>query len=310
MDLDLECVASFLVLVQEGHFGRAAARLHISSPGLTKRMQRLERQVGVPLLARDSAGFGGLSAAGARFATQAVPLMAAARAARAAALGVPAAMTVRLGVPGRVGDFPRTSVLSEVARQLAERHPGVRLMCRSVSLLGPYGSLLDGDVDLVWGAVPVAPAGVVTTPAVELERVGVVLAGHELAGLHEVDAEDFARQPLLSIKGAPAQLVHPFTLADIRPARHARLITVAAKDGGSVVRQLRPGQAAVLTATAWASSTPVPGLHRLRLTGLAPVPIFVGHRRGERREPVHSLVQLLSEVAAVDPAALSGAGGA
>jgi hypothetical protein len=33
------------------------------------------------------------------------------------------------------------------------------------------------------------------------------------------------------------------------------------------------------------------------------------HRRSERREPVHSLVQLLAEVAAVHPAALSGAGG-
>jgi DNA-binding transcriptional LysR family regulator len=95
MDLDLSCVASFLVLVEEAHFGRAAALLHLTPSALTKRMQRLERQVGVVLLRRDSTGVAGLTAAGRRFAMEADLLLAAAHAARAAARGDAAPLTLR-----------------------------------------------------------------------------------------------------------------------------------------------------------------------------------------------------------------------
>jgi DNA-binding transcriptional LysR family regulator len=56
MELDLGLASSFLVLAEEGHYGRAAARLHVTSPALTKRIQRLERQLGVVVLQRGSAG--------------------------------------------------------------------------------------------------------------------------------------------------------------------------------------------------------------------------------------------------------------
>jgi DNA-binding transcriptional LysR family regulator len=106
LDLDLECVASFLILLQEGHYGRAATRLGVSRSALTKRIQRLERQVGVVLLLRDAVGVVGPTSGGARFAARAVPLLAAARAARAAAHADHPALTIRLGVHGRIGDFP------------------------------------------------------------------------------------------------------------------------------------------------------------------------------------------------------------
>lgn len=52
-DLDLSSVASFLVLAEEEHYARAAQRLHLTPSALTKRMQRLERQIGAVLLVRD-----------------------------------------------------------------------------------------------------------------------------------------------------------------------------------------------------------------------------------------------------------------
>ncbi|MFC7648577.1 LysR family transcriptional regulator [Streptosporangium lutulentum] len=56
MDLDLGLVADFLVLVKERHYGRAAGRLHLTSSALTKRIHRLERQLGVALVERSPAG--------------------------------------------------------------------------------------------------------------------------------------------------------------------------------------------------------------------------------------------------------------
>ncbi len=51
--LDLKYLQSFRVLAQELHFRKAAEKLYISQPGLSKQIQHLETQLGVSLLERD-----------------------------------------------------------------------------------------------------------------------------------------------------------------------------------------------------------------------------------------------------------------
>src|SRR4051794_6269278 len=54
MDLDIRLVRYFVAVADELHFGRAAAKLYISQPALSKQIRKLETQVGAPLLVRDS----------------------------------------------------------------------------------------------------------------------------------------------------------------------------------------------------------------------------------------------------------------
>ncbi|MFE0174990.1 LysR family transcriptional regulator [Streptomyces sp. NPDC059002] len=50
--LDLRLLSSFLAVVEEGHFGRAAARLFLSPPAVTQHVRRLETDLGATLLDR------------------------------------------------------------------------------------------------------------------------------------------------------------------------------------------------------------------------------------------------------------------
>ncbi|WP_060573100.1 MULTISPECIES: LysR family transcriptional regulator [unclassified Pseudonocardia] len=69
MDVDVAVLRSFVVLAEEKHFARAAARLHIEQPALSQRIKRLERRTGVQLFVRDTRNVR-LSAAGEEFAVE------------------------------------------------------------------------------------------------------------------------------------------------------------------------------------------------------------------------------------------------
>lgn len=54
MDLNLRLVRCLLAVVDEGHFGRAAAGLYLSPPALSQHVRKLEKQLGLVLLDRNS----------------------------------------------------------------------------------------------------------------------------------------------------------------------------------------------------------------------------------------------------------------
>ena len=68
--IDFELLRSFCVLAEERHFGRAAKRLNISQPPLSRRIQRLEELLGCKLLERTQRRVE-LTAAGLVFMTEA-----------------------------------------------------------------------------------------------------------------------------------------------------------------------------------------------------------------------------------------------
>src|ERR1017187_5751386 len=66
MDLDLVLVRAFVPGGDEAHFGRAAEVLSVSQQAVSKRVARLEAQLGAQLLTRNASGVT-LTAAGHRF---------------------------------------------------------------------------------------------------------------------------------------------------------------------------------------------------------------------------------------------------
>lgn len=72
--MELRQLRYFVVLAEELHFGRAAAREHIVQSALSQQVQRLERELGVRLLER-STHHVALTAAGAAFLAEAQQIL-------------------------------------------------------------------------------------------------------------------------------------------------------------------------------------------------------------------------------------------
>ncbi len=294
LDLDLVCVSSFLVLLQENHYGRASAHLSITSPALTKRVQRLERQLRCRLVERGPSGTLVVTDAGARFACAAQTLLAEVSAARAAVESRP--VVLRLGIPS--GSPSRSPLMNfnALARELRRSHP----CCTVVRVELPFPRLrtavADGEVDVLVTGPPVWHRATTCHPLpASAVRVGLVSTRHPLADAGTIDVEEFADLPMLYDPSLPREWMEVFVLDDVRPAREARLVDRRVTDTRAVFGAVAEGSAVV--ATLAAVMPPEDRSRRtLQLRGATPVEFHVATRTADRRTTVQALVEALRTV--------------
>ena len=293
MDLDLSCVESFLVLAEERHFGRAAHRTNLSSSALTKRIQRLERQVGAKLVERSPDGVFGLTSAGARFAPRAAALLTSASAAIAAA-GPP--QQVRLGVPGRIGEYPPRSELRAIAQQLREKTPGTVLSCYGLPFSELTAALLDRRIDVLWTASEADQPELRSTPLGTFTRVGAVSALHSVIESTQLEVGQFAELPMVFNPALPQRWMSQFYLGDVRPQRVARLVEIEAQNTGSVMDSVARGLGTTVVPAPIARRMG-PRFRAVELVGAPPAVFFGSTRRDDRRDAVLALTEAMAQAA-------------
>jgi DNA-binding transcriptional LysR family regulator len=295
MDLDLTGVEAFIAVTDLRHFGRAADKLGVSVSALTKRIKRLEAAVGVPLIERDTGGYGGLTPAGRRFVQFAPQLVHTALAAKTAASGAPVE-TLRLAVPAGVGVvaplMPQALATLELALQHAYPEVGIEPVRTAFPELTP--ALLAGRVDVVLTFGPSPSADVTSIRLSEMHRVGLVGATHPLAFKRAVDVHEFARLPMIYSPDLPDEYMQPFVLADVRPLEEATLVPISASNTAHVAQRILRGREVTVVPLALTANLP-PELQRVGLTGV-PASWYHAHRRsGDDRPALLTAIDLMTD---------------
>jgi DNA-binding transcriptional LysR family regulator len=226
MDLDLRLVRSFLAVADELHFGRAAEELGIAQPVLSQQVQRLERQLGVTLLARTSRSVA-LTPAGVALRDRGRALL------RQADAGLDEVARIARGEVGRldIGMVHSTVAIDaehggpvEGIRRFRARHPGVEVRVREGFTVDLMDALRRGELDVAVVRDPDPMPGTQLVEIVTEPFVAVVPAAHPLAAADEVDPALLADEPFVFPPRRASEDAYRRNLAPV--AERGRLIRV------------------------------------------------------------------------------------
>ncbi|MFF9189038.1 LysR family transcriptional regulator [Streptomyces rochei] len=167
--MELRTLRYFVAVAEELHFGRAAARLHMSQPPLSRAIKRLEADVGALLLARSPAGVT-LTPVGRVLLDEARALLDRADLVRDRVSAAAGPATLTVGILGD-GTDPGISALAAAHRR---GRPGMDIRVRDTDLTDPTCGLRAGLVDVALTRGPFYETAL-TVRVLRTDPVGAVL---------------------------------------------------------------------------------------------------------------------------------------
>ncbi|MGP8201826.1 MAG: LysR family transcriptional regulator [Limisphaerales bacterium] len=194
--MELRHLRYFTAVAEEQNVTRAAARLHVSQPPLSRQIRDLEEELGVELFKRTAKSLE-LTEAGKLFLNEA----------RAVLLrsdeAVQAVRAVAKGARGRVrvGYAPSLTVeiLPAALKLFEQAHPGTRVALHDCSTEECGRMLLERKLDVALGVKPAGRMwrGVVFEKLVAYPLRCAVAASHPLAGKRAVPARQIKQERLI-----------------------------------------------------------------------------------------------------------------
>ncbi|MEX3931586.1 LysR family transcriptional regulator [Paraburkholderia phymatum] len=242
--MELRHLRYFVAVAEERNFTRAAQRLHIAQPPLSRQMQQLEDLLGVQLFVRNSRPVE-LTDTGRFFYSHAVQLLA-----QTAELE---SMTRRVGKIERslsVGFVGSTlyGMLPKIIRRFRIEHPAVELTLIEMSTMDQIKALKEGVIDVGFGRIRHEDPSIKRIVLREERMIVGLPVGHPLSELKPVlSLHDLVNETLIIFPKAPRpsyadQVLAAFRDRGLEPKRiyetrelQIALGLVAAGEGISVV---------------------------------------------------------------------------
>ena len=192
--MELRHLRYFVAVGEELHFSRAASRVHVAQPALSRQIRALEEEMGVRLFERDRRRVA-LTAGGAAFLEAARSVLGdvdrAVETARRAARGERGVL--------RIGYVPAVvyTGLPDLVRAFRERWPGVDVRLQEMNPAMQAEALLAERVDVGFVRGPIPEPALAWKTVLEEPLVAALPSGHRLGGRKRLDLAMLAAEPFV-----------------------------------------------------------------------------------------------------------------
>ncbi|HEV8237676.1 MAG TPA: LysR substrate-binding domain-containing protein [Gemmatimonadaceae bacterium] len=239
--MELRHLRYFVAVAEELHFGRAAERLNIAQPPLSRQIRDLERELGTPLFERGPRG-AELTPAGRAFLPEARLTLAQAERAQRTAQRAAQGETGRLRV-GFVDAATNSGILPDVLGFFRMHLPAIGLSLFEMDPIQQAEALRDGRIDL----------GILQSPPADAERwlrvesvhaeplVAALTRGHKLLTRTRLSLADFADEPFILFPRHVAPTLYDDIMARCRSARFTPRVVQEASGWHTVISLVSAG---------------------------------------------------------------------
>ncbi|RII22250.1 HTH-type transcriptional regulator BenM [Streptomyces sp. YIM 130001] len=272
MDVDTRLLRYFAAVAEEGTLTRAAERLFVSQPALTKQIKQLETQLGVRLFTRSRTGMT-LTEPGRELAQRVPALLSdwdqVLRATKSAAGR--AARVLRVGFLASAANEATPRIIEDFTR----RRPGWRVDMRQASWSRPDAGLEDGDVDVALVRLPFPGQDALRTKVLLTEPLLVALAtGHPLAARETIPFRELRDEPFVAAPPETGRWRDFWLATDLRDGHPVRIgaVTEHPDDWLSAIAN---GYGVALAPESAARFYARPGITYRSLTGVGPSQVGV-----------------------------------
>ncbi|CAK9886830.1 MAG: HTH-type transcriptional regulator BenM [Candidatus Erwinia impunctatus] len=201
--MELRHLRYFVAMAQTGHFTRAAEMLNISQPPLSQQIQRLEREIGTPLLKRLTRGVE-LTVAGEAFYLDACQILELTDNALEKTKGIARGISGQLSL-GFASSVTFHRDVFHLLRNFQDKYPEMVLLTREASMEALIHDLQDGLLDVAFVRLPCESSRVFDVKVVASEKMCVALpATHPLSCQASLSLSQLKNEPLILFPGEVA----------------------------------------------------------------------------------------------------------
>jgi DNA-binding transcriptional LysR family regulator len=236
--MELRQLQSFVVVAEELNVGRAAVRLHLTQPSLSRQIAALERDLGVELFARVKKRFV-LTAAGTAFLDDARDLL------RRADDAVLTAQRTQRGEVGKLRlRFVQSATFEALPRLLGAfrtAYPEVVLDLETMTTINQTAALRDGRIDVGLLRFPYDEPGLLSKVVSEDPLVAALPAKHPLAKRRRIGLKDLAADEFVLYTRASGPSVHDVIVGYCQAAGFTPRISQQGADVQTIVSLVAAG---------------------------------------------------------------------
>ena len=292
---DLSQLRCFVAVAEELHFGRAAARLNMTQPPLSRQIQVLEHIIDAPLLERTSRSVR-LTPAGRSFLPEARRILklaeSASQVARRIALGKTGSLKIGFTAAAAYGFLP------ELIAACRARLPEVDFSLKEMVSGDQLEALASGQIDAGLLRPPIARPELLTRRVVAEPLLAAIPEKHPLASVEVVSIQDFDGQPFVMYSPYESRYFHDLLVAQFARAQILPRYVQHLSQIHSILAMVRAGLgAAIVPAAAASFEIANVKLRPLKLPAHTSVELFLAWRRDHENPLLPSLIEIADGLA-------------